>query len=80
MRFSTFIERGQPRLGVVDANGVVDLNAARPEVPADLRAALAAGVDVIGAVRPRPGRSKRGGSAAEASAGRVRVPASVARR
>ena len=38
------------------------------------------GVDVLGAVRPRAGRSKRGGSAAEASARRVRVPASVARR
>ena len=38
------------------------------------------GVDVLGAVRPRADRSKRGGSAAEASARPVRVPASVARR
>ena len=47
MRFTTFLLLGQPRLGVVDGDFVVDLHAARPKVPADLRAALEAGVDLI---------------------------------
>ena len=51
MRFTTFLQQGRPRLGVIDGDAVVDLNAARPEVPSDLRAALEAGVDVIAAGR-----------------------------
>jgi 2-keto-4-pentenoate hydratase/2-oxohepta-3-ene-1,7-dioic acid hydratase in catechol pathway len=51
MRFTTFMQRGKPRLGVVDGAGVVDLNAARPEVPGELRAALEAGVDVVAHAR-----------------------------
>ena len=51
MRFTTFLRQGKPRLGVVEGNHVVDLNAARPEVPGDLRAALEAGADVVGAAR-----------------------------
>jgi len=46
MRFTTFMHQGMPRLGVVEGSAVVDLNAAMPEVPGDLRAALEAGVDV----------------------------------
>ena len=37
---------GSSRLGVVDGDAVIDLHAAQPQVPADLRAALAAGVDL----------------------------------
>jgi acylpyruvate hydrolase len=51
MRFTTFMQHGKPRLGVVDGERVVDLNAARPEVPGELRAALEAGVDVVSHAR-----------------------------
>jgi acylpyruvate hydrolase len=49
MKFTTFLHNGQARLGVVDGTDVIDLNAAQSNVPADLRAALAAGVDLIAA-------------------------------
>ncbi|WP_119155347.1 fumarylacetoacetate hydrolase family protein [Caldimonas tepidiphila] len=51
MKFTTFLQAGQPRLGLVDGDAVIDLNAAQPQVPADLRAALAAGVDLDSAAR-----------------------------
>lgn len=51
MRFTTFMAQGQPRLGVLDGDQVIDLNQAQPQVPADLRAALAAGVDLHAAAR-----------------------------
>jgi len=46
MRFTTFLQQGQARLGVVDGDHVIDLCAAQPQVPADLRAALEAGIDL----------------------------------
>jgi 2-keto-4-pentenoate hydratase/2-oxohepta-3-ene-1,7-dioic acid hydratase in catechol pathway len=46
MKFTTFLRDGQPRLGLVDGDQVIDLNAAQPQVPADLRAALKAGIDL----------------------------------
>ena len=46
MRFATYLLQGQPRLAVVDGVSIIDLAAARPGVPADLRAALTAGVDL----------------------------------
>lgn len=46
MRFTTYLQNGQPRLAVVDGESIVDLAQARPGVPADLRAALTAGVDL----------------------------------
>lgn len=46
MRFATCLIDGQPRLVVVDRDAAVDLARARPGVPADLRAALAAGIDL----------------------------------
>ena len=49
MKFTTFLQNGQPRLGLLDGDQVIDLNAAQPQVPADLRAALRAGVDLSGA-------------------------------
>ena len=42
MRFTTYLKDGQPRLGVLDGEQVIDL-------AADLRAALAAGTDLIAA-------------------------------
>lgn len=50
MKFTTFLSTdGQPRLGLVDGDQVIDLNAAQPQVPAGLRAALEAGVDLASA-------------------------------
>jgi 2-keto-4-pentenoate hydratase/2-oxohepta-3-ene-1,7-dioic acid hydratase in catechol pathway len=49
MKFLSFRAPGAPgaiRLGVVTDGGVIDLNAAQPQVPADLGAALMAGVDL----------------------------------
>ncbi len=51
MRYTTFLEQGRPRLGVLDGDQVVDLALAQPQVPADLRAALEAGVDLQAAGR-----------------------------
>jgi 2-keto-4-pentenoate hydratase/2-oxohepta-3-ene-1,7-dioic acid hydratase in catechol pathway len=51
MRFTTFLQQGRTRLGVVDGDAVVDLHAYNPEVPPDLRDALEAGVDLLGAAR-----------------------------
>ncbi len=46
MRLSTYLRDGRPRLAVVDGEALVDLADARPGVPSDLRAALAAGTDL----------------------------------
>lgn len=46
MRLATLLSQGQPRLAVVDGDDCVDLAEARPGVPSDLRAALAAGIDL----------------------------------
>ena len=51
MRFTTFLRRDQPRLGVVEGAAVIDLNAALPEVPPGLRAALESGIDLIASAR-----------------------------
>lgn len=51
MRFTTYVTPQGPRLGVVDGDGVIDLAAAQPQVPSDLRAALEAGVDLMAAAR-----------------------------
>lgn len=49
MKFTTFFEGGATRLGLVDGDQVIDLAAAQPQVPPDLRAALTAGVDLAAA-------------------------------
>ena len=46
MKLTTYKTNGVARLGVVTATGVIDLNAAQPQVPADLGLALKAGVDL----------------------------------
>ncbi len=51
MRFTTYLQNGQARLGVLDGAAAIDLQAAQPQVPADLRAALQAGIDLIAAGR-----------------------------
>ena len=51
MKFTTFISNGAARLGLVDGDAVIDLNAAQPQVPPDLRAALRAGTDLAAAAQ-----------------------------
>ena len=51
MQFTTFRTAAGTRLGVVDGDTVIDLNAAQPQVPADLKAALEAGIDLAAAAR-----------------------------
>ena len=46
MKFVSFKQQGSLRLGVVTEGGVIDLNAAQPQVPADLGAALLQGIDL----------------------------------
>ncbi|MBC5781378.1 fumarylacetoacetate hydrolase family protein [Ramlibacter sp. USB13] len=46
MKFTTYLRDGAPRLALVDGNDLVDLNDANAKTPADLRAALKAGVDL----------------------------------
>jgi 2-keto-4-pentenoate hydratase/2-oxohepta-3-ene-1,7-dioic acid hydratase in catechol pathway len=51
MKFTTFIQSGQARIGVVDGDNVIDLKAAQPEAPADIRGALASGFDLSAAAK-----------------------------
>jgi 2-keto-4-pentenoate hydratase/2-oxohepta-3-ene-1,7-dioic acid hydratase in catechol pathway len=51
MRLVTYIDGGQPRLGLVEGDRVIDFHAADPSTPSDLRAALRAGVDLAAAAR-----------------------------
>ena len=51
MRYVTYLDNGQPRLGVVAGDQVIDLQRAQPQVSADLRTALKAGQDLDGAAR-----------------------------
>jgi acylpyruvate hydrolase len=46
MKLTTYKSSGRTRLGVVTSTGVIDLNTAQAQVPADLGAALEAGVDL----------------------------------
>jgi acylpyruvate hydrolase len=46
MRFTTYMDNGKSRLGVVTGDQVIDVSSAVPGAPADLRAALEAGVDL----------------------------------
>ncbi|MDM0103537.1 fumarylacetoacetate hydrolase family protein [Variovorax sp. J22R24] len=51
MKLTTFLHDGGARLGVVDGDQLIDLQSAQPQVPPDLRAALAAGVDLVAAAK-----------------------------
>lgn len=51
MKFTTFLHASAPRLGLVDGDRVIDLHAAQPQVPPDLRQALLARVDLEAAAR-----------------------------
>jgi acylpyruvate hydrolase len=51
MKFTTYLRDGAPRLALVEGSDLIDLNDAVPQVPADLRAALAAPFDLHAAAR-----------------------------
>lgn len=46
MKFTTYLRNGQPRLGLLDGDAVIDVQDAQPQVPGDLRQALLAGHDL----------------------------------
>ena len=51
MKLISYHQQGAVRLGVLAADGVIDLNQAQPQVPADLGAALWQGVDLHAAAK-----------------------------
>ena len=51
MKFVTFHQGKETRLGLLDGDAVIDLHRVLPQVPADLRAALRAGVDLADAAK-----------------------------
>lgn len=51
MKFVSFRQQGVSRLGVLTNDGVIDLNAAQPQVPIDLGTALWQGVDLRAAAQ-----------------------------
>ncbi|MDO9200826.1 MAG: fumarylacetoacetate hydrolase family protein [Hydrogenophaga sp.] len=46
MKFTTYLRDGQPRLGLLDGDSIIDVQDAQPQVPCDLRQALLAGHDL----------------------------------
>ena len=61
MRFATFreLKKGTPRIGMVDGDEIVDLAAARPELPRDMLAFLEAGAKAQMAAREAMGGGPR---------------------
>jgi 2-keto-4-pentenoate hydratase/2-oxohepta-3-ene-1,7-dioic acid hydratase in catechol pathway len=51
VKFTTYLRDGQPRLGVLDGDAVVDLADAQPQLPPALRPALLAGADLAAAAK-----------------------------
>ena len=51
MKLTSFFFEDRTRLGLVDGDAVIDLHAAQPQVPPDLRAALECGVDLVAAAK-----------------------------
>src|SRR5215218_6214093 len=51
LKFVTYRKGNATRLGIVDGQSVIDLNRAQPEVPADIRQALLAGIDLTDAAQ-----------------------------
>ncbi|CAI1605801.1 Ureidoglycolate lyase [Serratia quinivorans] len=47
MKFTTFLLDGEPTLGLVEGDNVIDINAVHPYVPADLRQALEANINLV---------------------------------
>jgi 2-keto-4-pentenoate hydratase/2-oxohepta-3-ene-1,7-dioic acid hydratase in catechol pathway len=51
MKLTTYLHEGAARAGLVDGDTVIDLNAACPDLPSDLRSALRQGCDLHDAAR-----------------------------
>jgi len=49
MKLTTYLRNGQPRLGLLEGDNVIDFNDAQPQVPCDLRQALREEVDLVAA-------------------------------
>lgn len=58
MKFTTFRAGHETRLGIVDGDAVIDINRADPGVPADIRAALLAGIDLTAAAKAVLGQGR----------------------
>lgn len=58
MQLTTFLRNGEPRLGLVDGDALIDLNQLAPHLPADLRQALAQGVDFHALARAASGAER----------------------
>lgn len=58
MQLTTFLRNGEPRLGLVDGDALIDLNQLDPHLPADLRQALAQGVDFHALARAASGAER----------------------
>lgn len=57
MKLATFTQAGATRIGVVDGEAIVDLSAAAPGLPAEMRAFLAAGTEALATARQAAGRA-----------------------
>lgn len=77
MKFTTYLRNGAPRLALVDGQDLIDLNDADADTPADLRAALKAGVDLQAAGRAAQQEGKRQPLAAAKLAPLVPEPGKV---
>lgn len=51
MKLATFTHQGRTRIGVVENQGIIDLSAAAPGLPVDMRAFLEAGAPAMAAAR-----------------------------
>lgn len=51
MKLTTYLRNGQPRLGLLEGDNVIDFNDAQPQVPCDLRQALREKVDLVAAAQ-----------------------------
>ena len=51
MKLATFTQAGMTRIGVVDGEAIVDLSAAAPDLPSEMRAFLAAGTAALATAR-----------------------------
>jgi 2-keto-4-pentenoate hydratase/2-oxohepta-3-ene-1,7-dioic acid hydratase in catechol pathway len=58
LKFTTFRAGHETRLGIVDGDAVIDINRADPGVPADIRAALLAGIDLTAAAKAVLGQGR----------------------
>lgn len=57
MKLVTYRSGDTTRVGVVDGTSVIDLNRVKPDVPADIRTALQAGIDLVAAARDAAARA-----------------------